>query len=142
MASLRLAPGIEISESELEFRFVRSSGPGGQNVNKVNSKAVLRWNVVESPGLSPFQRERLLTRLASRLTRAGDILVTSDRYRDQPRNREDCLERLRGILATALHDPRPRRDTQPTRGSERRRRVSKTLTGEKKTLRRKPRGED
>jgi ribosome-associated protein len=142
MATVRLGPGVEIEESELEFSFVRSSGPGGQNVNKVNSKAVLRWNLAASPSLRAETRARLLERLGTRLTRAGELLVASDRWRDQPRNREDCVERLRALVTAALHVDRTRRATRPTRGSQRRRVAGKALDGRKKALRRKPGRDD
>ena len=86
---------LQIPLSEFEFTYVRSSGPGGQNVNKVNSKALLRWPVIRSASLPPDVRERFLRRFASRLTTEGELLINSQRYRDQGRNADDCLEKLR-----------------------------------------------
>lgn len=126
-----------LPESELEFTFVRSSGPGGQNVNKVNSKAVLRWNLLTSRAVSEELRARLLAALAPRLTRDGCLLVTSDRFRDQGRNREDCLEKLQAILRAASTPPRPRKKTKPSRSSKRKRLDSKGLHSEKKQSRKK-----
>lgn len=124
-----------LPESELEFTFVRSSGPGGQNVNKVNSKAVLRWNLLSSRALSEELRERVKRVLEARLTRDGCLLVTSDRFRDQGRNREDCIEKLHAILRAASTPPRPRKKTKPTRSSSRKRLESKSLHSEKKRAR-------
>ena len=100
---------------------MRSSGPGGQNVNKVNSKAVLRWAVGRSPSLPEAVRERFLRKYAHRLTTACELLVTSQRYRDAPRNSQDCLEKLRAMLLGVAHPPKHRRATRPTRGSVERR---------------------
>ena len=139
---LIITPRIRIAMSEIEFSFARSSGPGGQNVNKVNTKAVLRWSLARSPSLDEETRARLLARLGHRLTREGEILIASDAYRDQPRNREDCLEKLKRLLASAAFEPKERRETRPTRSSKRRKRVAKGKLSEKKKLRRAPRGED
>ena len=127
---------LKIIESELEFTFVRSSGPGGQNVNKVNSKAVLRFNLLKTTSLSEEAKLRALEVLANRLTREGDLLIASDRFRDQAKNREDCLNKLQEILIKALHRDRPRKATRPTRGGVRRRRTEKTKNSEKKRDRR------
>src|SRR5438552_5737786 len=89
---------IRIPTSEFQFTFVRSSGPGGQNVNKVNSKAVLRWPLAASPTLPPDVRDRFLTRYGNRLTGEGELVISSQRYRDQGRNISDCLEELAALL--------------------------------------------
>ena len=112
---------LQIPLAEFEITFTRSSGPGGQNVNKVNSKAVLRWAVGRSPSLPEAVRERFLQKYANRLTNEGELLVTSQRYRDAPRNSQDCLEKLRTMLLGAVHPPKHRRATRPTRGSVERR---------------------
>jgi len=122
---------IVIPDHELEFSFARSSGPGGQNVNKVNSKVILRWHAVESGALRP----EVLARLASQLTNDGDLVITSDRYRDQPRNREDCIEKLRALLLAAATPPRPRKKTRPTRSSAKRRLAGKKARSDTKRLR-------
>lgn len=126
---------ISIPESEIEFSFVRSSGPGGQNVNKVNSKAVLRWNLLTSPSLSDFMRTRLLHRLESQLTRTGEIIIASDRFRDQGKNREDCLEKLKEILTSASAPAKIRKKTRPTFSSKRKTGEQKKRNSEKKRLR-------
>ena len=123
---------IQIPLREIEFSFARSSGPGGQNVNKVSSKAILRWNPGQSPSLPAGVRARLLGHCQGRLTREGDLIVTSDRFRDQRRNREDCLQKLRDLIAAAALPPKPRKKTKPTRSSDRRRREGKKLNSEKK----------
>ena len=111
---------LQIPLAEFEITFVRSSGPGGQNVNKVNSKAVLRW-AVRSSRLPEAVRQRFLQKYAHRLTTEGELLVTSQRYRDAPRNSQDCLEKLRAMLLSVVHPPKRRRATRPTRGSVERR---------------------
>ena len=112
---------IQIPLAEFEITFARSSGPGGQNVNKVNSKAVLRWAPVRSPSLPEAVRERFLQKYAHRLTSEGELLVTGQCYRDAPRNARDCLEKVRVMLLDVLHAPKRRRATRPTRGSVERR---------------------
>src|SRR5262249_20644657 len=124
-----------------EFTFARSSGPGGQNVNKVNSKAVLRWSPATSPSLTEDVRARFLARYASRLTVAGELLLASQRSRDQNRNVEDCLDRLRQMRLAVTNNPVPRRPTKPTRGSHRRRLEAKRIHSSKKRHRRPPRDE-
>ena len=112
---------LQIPLAEFEITFARSGGPGGQNVNKVNSKAVLRWAPGRSRWLPEAVRERFLQKYAHRLTNEGELLVTSQRYRDAPRNSQDCLEKLRAMLLGVVHAPKRRRATRPTRGSVERR---------------------
>ena len=118
---LVITPHLRIPLAEVEFTFSRSSGPGGQNVNKVSSKAQLRWRVSSSPSLPEPVRVRLLQRQRRRLTADGDLLITSQRFRDAPRNRADCLEKLCRIVREAAKPPRVRKPTRPTRASARRR---------------------
>lgn len=131
-----ITPSVEIPDAELELSYVRSSGPGGQNVNKVNSKAVLRWNLVLSESLSLDVKSRLLQKLSSQITRAGDLVIMSDRFRDQFRNREDCFEKLRALVVSALTPVKKRKKTKPSRGSQLRARVKKSRHSEKKRRRR------
>lgn len=132
---------ISIPDSELRFSYVRSSGPGGQNVNKVASKAVLRWHAAESPSLPPDVKARFLVRYKSRLTTEGELIVTSQRYRDQGRNTSDALDKLRTMLVSVLAPPKKRRPTKPTKASKRRRVESKQARSRTKQLRGKV-GED
>jgi ribosome-associated protein len=138
---LFVPPNIRIADDELKFTFVRSSGPGGQNVNKVNSKAVLRWNVRASSGVADAVRQRFISRFGGRLTESGDLVLASQRFRDQKRNEDDCLEKLRAMLAAVAHPPKRRRKTKPTRASVERRKVQKRETSHKKQ-RRRWRGEE
>lgn len=133
---LRVTPRLVIPTEELEFSFVRSSGPGGQNVNKVNSKAVLRWDARRSTALSGDVRERFEAKFASRLTTEGHLLISSQRYRDQARNADDCLKKLRAMLASVAVAPRRRRPTKPSRAAVARRLESKQAQSRKKQTRR------
>src|SRR6516225_6957050 len=94
-AMFEVNPHIRIPEEEFSWSFVRSGGPGGQNVNKVASKAVLRWNVIASTSVPPEVKARLQDQQRHRITGDGDLLLSSQRYRDQERNRRDCVEKLR-----------------------------------------------
>jgi ribosome-associated protein len=114
-----------IPDSELEFTFARSGGPGGQNVNKVSSKAVLRWRLGENTSLPEEVKARLRGLERRRVTTEGDLLISSQTFRDQDRNRQACLDRLREMVLQALHVPKPRRPTKPTRGSKKRRLAEK-----------------
>jgi len=134
---LIVSPSLSIPESELSFTFVRSSGAGGQNVNKVNSKAQLRWSPVASASLPPDLRERFLARFGGRLSGEGDLIIVSDRFRDQARNRADCLEKLREMLLLVLRPPKRRKPTKPTRGARERRHKEKRQRSERKQQRRR-----
>jgi len=116
--------------------YARSGGPGGQNVNKVNSKAVARVELALVEGLSEAERERAAALLASRLTTSGELVVSSDEERDQPRNREAALARLAALVIGAARLPKRRRPTKPTRASRERRLESKRLRSERKAGRR------
>ena len=129
---------IAIPRDEFRFEFARSGGPGGQNVNKVASKAVLRWNPGTSPSLPEPVRARLLAALASRLTTEGELLVTSQLTRDQGRNVEDCLEKVRRLVLAAARPPKARRPSRPTFASKLRRVEAKLRRSAAKRLRRKP----
>ena len=133
---ITLRPGIEVPAEELEIRYVRSSGPGGQNVNKTSTKAVVRWNVRGAAGVRDDVKGRFVARFASRITAAGDILITSDRYRDQPRNLEDCVAKLRAMLEEVATAPIQRKATRPGRGARERRIQTKKTRGAVKSLRR------
>jgi ribosome-associated protein len=116
-----VTPRLTIPAAELSFAFARSGGPGGQNVNKVSSKAELRWNPVQSSALRDDDRAWLLERLGNKLTNDGTLIVTSTLTRDQIQNRDDALSKLALIVRAALDRPKHRRATRPTRASKRRR---------------------
>lgn len=138
---IRLAAGIAIAGEELDVSWVRSSGPGGQNVNKTSNKAVVRWNVRSAPGVRDDVKARFLTRFASRVTSAGDVILTSDRYRDQPRNLEDCIGKLAAMLAEIAVAPTRRKATKPGRAAKQRRITEKKTRGSVKSMRGKVRGD-
>ncbi|HKE13115.1 MAG TPA: alternative ribosome rescue aminoacyl-tRNA hydrolase ArfB [Myxococcota bacterium] len=121
---------------ELSFSYARSGGAGGQNVNKVSSKAVLRWPVRASAGLPAPVRARFLERFRHRLTADGDLLLTSSRFRDRGRNVADCIERLAAMLAEVASPPRVRKPTRRTRSAAEARLSEKRLTSRKKQTRR------
>ena len=126
---------ISIPDEELEMTFVRSSGPGGQNVNKVASKAVLRFAVASSPTVPDDVRQRFVARYASRLTNTGEIVISSQRYRDQGRNAADARSKLAELLASVAVAPKKRRPTKPSRSSVARRVESKQARSKTKKLR-------
>ena len=139
MERLEITRTLSIPTAELSVSFSRSSGAGGQHVNKVSTRVEIRFDVVRSGTLNEGQRAMLLKRLSSRLTAKGVLVVNSDRHRTQGRNREDCQERLAAILAQALKAPPPkRRKTRPGRAAQRRRLDAKKRQGEKKSSRRRP----
>ena len=129
---------IQIPLSEFQFTYVRSSGPGGQNVNKVNTKAQMRWPVTTSQSLPPAVRERFLAKYRTRVTEQGDLLIVSQRYRDQGRNVDDCFEKLRAMLLEVAIAPKRRKKTKPGRGAIERRLKQKRHKTEKKQGRQAP----
>jgi ribosome-associated protein len=136
MSDVIVNPRVRIPAEELREAFVRSSGPGGQNVNKVASKVELRWNPTTSAALSFDDRAYLLGKLGGKLTLEGELIVTSDRFRDQPRNRADAAEKLAAIVRGALVRPKPRRATKPSRRAKERRVQAKKHRGAIKSARR------
>lgn len=133
---------IRVPLSELEFIFARSGGPGGQNVNKVNSKVQLRWNATASPSLPPEVAQRFRTLNRTRITDDGVFLLVGQQYRDQPRNKADVIERFRELLVAASKAPRTRRPTRATRGSQLRRLDAKKRRSSRKAGRRNPGAEE
>jgi ribosome-associated protein len=136
---LRVDAGLTIPESELSWRFSRSSGPGGQGVNTADSRVELVWDVAGSSVLSPVQREQLLERASGRIV-DGILTITASEHRAQLRNREAARARLAEVVADALRPPAPlRRPTRPSRGAEQRRLEAKKRRTDLKRLRRPPR---
>jgi len=127
---------LTVLERELLFRFSRSSGPGGQNVNKVNSKVTLIWTPAATGVLKPGAKRRFLDRYGNRLSAAGELQISSDRFRDQRRNREDCLEKLGSMIEPILKEPKRRRKTKPSKGAVERRLAGKKHRSQRKSSRR------
>jgi len=126
---------VVIPAAALEWQFVRSSGPGGQHVNRTSSKAVLRFDAAHSPHLPDDVRSRLIQREKARLTRDGALVITSQRHRDQPRNVADCLAKLSEIVARSLIAPKKRRPTKTPRSVVKKRLEGKRRRSETKRLR-------
>ena len=138
---LEITPELKIPFSQLQFTFVRSSGPGGQNVNKVSSKAVLRWGASASGLLDADSIARLAVSFPTHLTQDGELVISSQRTRDAIKNREDCLEELKAMLLVAIKKPKRRIPTRPTKGSVQRRLNAKARLSQKKRQRRDVPGE-
>ena len=133
---IRVTPKISIDEREVNESFVRASGPGGQNVNKLSTAVQLRFDVRHSPSLPRDVAARLEKLAGTRLTREGVLVIIAQRHRTQARNRDDALDRLVELIRRAAIPPLPRRPTKPTRASRERRIEGKKLRGDVKKLRR------
>lgn len=129
---------IQIVEQELKECFIRSSGPGGQNVNKVATAVQLRFDAKKSPALDEEVKMRLKRLAGRRMTADGVIMIEAKRYREQEKNRADARERLAVLIRRATEKPRARRQTRPSKASDRRRVEEKKKRGMKKTYRKKP----
>lgn len=136
MADVRVNDRVTIPGDELTIAFARSGGPGGQNVNKVSSKAELRWTPGTSRALNADDRALVVSKLAGRLTTDGELIVVSTLTRDQIANRGDAEDKLAAIVRAALFRPKPRKKTKPSRGSKERRLKAKKVRGEIKRGRR------
>ncbi|PKO73851.1 MAG: aminoacyl-tRNA hydrolase [Betaproteobacteria bacterium HGW-Betaproteobacteria-17] len=132
---IRVNAEIELDEREIQEDFVRASGPGGQNVNKVSTAVQLRFDVARSPSLPDAVRARLIALAGRRVTQDGVLIIEAERYRSQLRNRDDALERLIELIREACEVDKPRRPTRPTLASKKRRLDSKQRRGETKKLR-------
>ncbi|ABC20902.1 alternative ribosome rescue aminoacyl-tRNA hydrolase ArfB [Rhodospirillum rubrum] len=124
-----ITPTIALDDAEIEERFIRSSGPGGQNVNKVSTAVQLRFDVAGSPNLPGWVKHRLSVLAGSRLTGEGVLVLTAQSQRTQEANRREAVERLVALIQAACHRDKPRRPTRPTKGSQTRRMDGKTLRG-------------
>ncbi len=132
---ISMTRNISIDESELNFQFVRASGPGGQNVNKVSTAVQLRFDVGNSPSLPGDVRTRLIRLAGRRVTQEGILIIEARRERTQERNREDAIERLRELIREAAQKPKPRRKTKPSKAAKERRLESKKQRGKTKKMR-------
>ena len=134
---LEITPTFSIEEQDLHFDFIRSAGPGGQNVNKVATAVQLRFDVRAS-SLPEAAKERLLTLAGRRATAQGELLIEARRFRTQEQNREDAIQRFVELVRSALTPPRPRRQTKPTIASKAKRLETKKRRGKIKSLRKQP----
>src|SRR3954470_9122775 len=137
-AMLEVHPHLRIPETEFVWSYVRSGGPGGQNVNKVASKAVLRWDLAASPSVPEEVKARLRTLQRRRITTEGELVLNSQRFRDQDKNRLDCLDKLREMVLAAATVPKARKRSRPTRGAKERRLKAKRHRAARKEGRQTP----
>jgi ribosome-associated protein len=133
---LSITPSLAIEDNELHETFVRASGPGGQNVNKVATAVQLRFDVRNSPSLPNAVRERLLQLAANRINAEGVLLIEAKRFRTQEQNREDARNRLAGLVQKAITPPKPRKATRPSKAAKQRRVDEKRKRSQTKNLRR------
>ena len=139
---IEIADGVALDDNELEFSFIRSSGPGGQNVNNVSTAVQMRFDARRSPSLGDAVSVRLQKLAGSKLTLDGVIVITANRHRTQERNRADAIERLVALIAKAAIAPVLRRPTRPTKAAKAKRVDAKTRRGGVKAMRTKPAGDD
>ena len=139
---LSVNDSIVIPRTEFLFSYSRSPGPGGQNVNKVNSKVTLRWDVRHTESLPLPVKQRFMSKYGNRISQEGQLVLTSHRYRDQPRNVADVLEKLRQLILAVAVAPKKRKRVRPSRAANRKRLDQKRRKAEKKSGRRSVRFDD
>jgi ribosome-associated protein len=133
---IKIAPNILLHEDELQLTFIRSPGPGGQNVNKVASAVQLRFDVIHSPSLSDHVKTRLLHLAGRKATQQGELIIKANRYRTQETNKQDAIKRLVGLIQQAAIVPKKRKKTKPTFAAKQQRLTEKKLHAKTKSLRR------
>jgi ribosome-associated protein len=138
---LQITDHIAIDESELQLDFVRASGPGGQNVNKVSSAVQLRYDVLRSPALPEAVRERLVKIAGSRMTNDGVLIIEANQHRTQEQNRQEAFNRLAALVREAARPPKPRHKTKPSAAARARRLEAKRRRSQTKMLRQQPKGD-
>lgn len=141
-ATIDITETLRLPENELQVTFIRSSGPGGQNVNKVATAVQLRFDLMGSPSLPDGVKHRAAKRAGSRLTAEGEIVITASSFRTQALNRDDAIARLRDLLRSAAYPPKRRVPTKPSLAAKRKRRDAKARRGVTKKLRQSPTGID
>jgi len=139
---LQVSPTIKIPLAELEFQYVRSSGPGGQNVNKTSSKVQLFWNVAESEVIGRNLKLRFMEKYANQISNAGVLLIESQTHRDQHLNKRVALQKLQKMIRSVARPPKPRKPTKPTKAAKERRLKSKAEQAQKKKLRQRPKRDE
>ncbi len=133
---------ISIPLREIKFKFSRSSGPGGQNVNKLNTKVQLRWNLEKSAQLPDDVRQRMMARYKRRMTGDGELVISSQRFRDQGQNVADCLNKLKEMVLSVATPPKKRKPRSVSKAAKQRRLTNKRRRSETKRLRRSPKREN